>query len=86
MQANQTYLRALKLDHDAIHDLLLPPLTLVPCEPWESCPVMHTKSKFEIFMPKKRPIPVATIAKIETGLVWPYAPSNLVWAFHPVVG
>ena len=53
LQASPTDLRALKLDHEAIHGLLLPLLPLVPCEPWESCPVMHTKSSLETFAPKK---------------------------------
>ena len=54
LQASPTDLRALKLDHEAIHGFLLPRLPLVPCDPRVSCPVMHTKSTLETFVPKKK--------------------------------
>ena len=54
LQSKPTDLRALFLDHAGIHVLLLPRLPLVPCDPRVSCPVMHTKSTLETFVPKKK--------------------------------
>ena len=54
LQASPTDLRALKLDHEAIHGLPVPRRPLVPCVPWVSCPVMHTKSTLETSSVQKK--------------------------------